>query len=60
MHEGIVAGGAAARRTREAVQGGLALNLAPSCAAAAKMLARPVLGNDAAAACIGLYRLSGA
>lgn len=25
----------------------LALNLAPSCAAAAKMLARPVLGNEA-------------
>ncbi len=38
----VVANGAAARRAREAAQGGLALNLAPSCAAAAKVLAHPV------------------
>lgn len=50
----VVAKGVAARRAREAAQGELALNLAPSCAAAAKMLAHSVLGNDAAAACVGL------
>ncbi|WP_297943542.1 hypothetical protein [uncultured Campylobacter sp.] len=42
MHEGVVAGGARRTRAREAVQGGLALNLAPSCAAAAKIPAHQV------------------
>ena len=50
----VVANGAAARLAREAAQGELELNLAPSCAAAAKMAAHQILVNDAAGACVGL------
>ena len=47
----VVANGVAARRAREAAQEGLAFKFG---AAAAKMLAHPVLGNDPDAACVGL------
>lgn len=54
LHLDVVAKGAAACRAREAAQGELSFKFGAELAAAAKMIACPVLGNDADAACVGL------